>query len=109
MVRSSAAPVESYPYVSYVPAGSVHEKPRVTVLPLRQAVPAAPVSDVIVTVGFTLAIVTTRLSELPAPGSSSLAVTRTVELAGPSGKVSRSCWVQRCRSGCRWCRSSRRR
>ena len=41
----------------------------------------------IVTVGLTLAIVTARLSELPAPGSSSLAVTRTVELAGPSGKV----------------------
>ena len=48
------------------------------------AVVAPPV---IVTVGLTLAIVTTRLSELPAPGSSSLAVTRTVELAGPSGKV----------------------
>ena len=45
---------------------------------------AEPVS---VTVGPTLAIATVIESSDAAPGSSSLAVTVTVEAAGPSGKV----------------------
>jgi hypothetical protein len=40
-----------------VPAGSVHEKPRVTELPPMHAAPVLPVSESIVTVGFTLSTV----------------------------------------------------
>ena len=47
----------------------------------------AVASPVRVTVGATLAMATVIESSDGAPGSSSLAVTETIELAGPSGKV----------------------
>ena len=46
-----------------------------------------------VTAGLTLAMVTRRVSSQAGPGTSSLAVTLTVEWPGRRGRCSRSCWA----------------
>ena len=83
MVWFPSPQLTSYPYVSSVPAGSVHEKPRVTVLPLTQAVPLLPVSDVIVTVGLTFDTVMV-ISSVSERLGSPLSVTTTLIRKEPS-------------------------
>ena len=73
--------------MSFVKAGSVQEKPSVTVLPPMQAAPLLPVSESIVTVGLTLLTVTPCVAAVLTPASSSVKPIEIVGVAGPSGNV----------------------